>query len=160
MLTNIAVYKQIADEAHKKMLEAQEAGCRPKPDGSAGSVLAYDPNRTSFKHAIISVVFTGMWLEALMHQLIVKRYGKERYKDYDPKSYEEKLTLLGCCDELLLGRVKKFRNARKMLVHEKAYFDDDKFTTAQSEAENAHEILTAIHVHFLTNYPDDLFLSA
>lgn len=76
VFTNIAIYKAIADEAHKEMVQLMEAGRRPKPDGSAGWIFTHDPNHTSFKQSLISIVFTGMWLEALLHLLIVKNTGK------------------------------------------------------------------------------------
>lgn len=148
VLTNAEVYRAIADEAYQKMVQSIEAGRRPKPDGSTGWIVTYDPDQTSFKQAMISLVFTGMWLEAMMHLLIVKAHGKDGFKEYDFKSYEEKLTLLGCTDEELLNSVSRFRKARRALVHEKAHFDDGEIRWAQKEAENAHGLLTAIYERF------------
>lgn len=148
IFTNATTYKMIADEAYLQMVESDETGRRPKPDGKTGWIITYDPNQTSFKQAMISLVFTGMWLEAAMHLLIVNVYGKEKFKEYDFKSYEQKLTLLGCNDQELLNSVARFRGARKSLVHEKAHFDDGEMKWAQKEAKNAHEMLTAIYAHF------------
>ena len=36
VLTNVEVYRTIADEAYKKMVQSVEAGRRPKADGTAG----------------------------------------------------------------------------------------------------------------------------
>lgn len=143
--TNVEVYGAIAVEAYQKMVQSIEAGRRPKPDGSVGWIVKIDPAQTSFKQAMICLVFTGMWLEAMMHLLIVKEHGENRYKEYDFKSYEEKLTLLGCTDKELLTSVSRFRKGRKTLVHEKAHFDDVEIRWAQKEAENAHGLLTAIN---------------
>ena len=111
--------------------------------------MTYDPGQTSFKQSMISIVFTGIWLEALMHLLIVRRYGENKFKEYDrKKTYEEKLELLGCIDQELLARVSRFHKTRKSLVHEKAHFDNNEIMMAQDEAENAHEILVGIHKHF------------
>lgn len=148
VLTNAEVYRTITDEAYQKMVQSIEAGRRPKPDGSTGWIVTYDPDQTSFKQAMISLVFTGMWLEAMMHLLIVKAHGKDRFKEYDFESYEEKLTLLGCTDEELLNSVSRFRKARRALVHEKAHFDDGEIRWAQKEAENAHGLLAAIYERF------------
>ena len=148
VITNIAIYKAIADEAHQEVVQLMEAGRRPKPDGSPGWIKIYDPNQTSFKQSMVSIVFTGMWLEALMHLLIVKKYGKDKFKKYDFKTYEEKLQLLGYIDKELLHRVSRFRGIRKSLVHEKAHFDEEEIKKAQDEAGNAHEMLVAIHNHF------------
>ena len=148
VITNIAAYKAIADEAHQEMVQLIESGRRPKPDGSAGWIKTYDPNQTSFKQSMVSIVFTGMWLEALMHLLIVKKYGKDKFREYDFKTYEEKLELLGCRDKKLLHHVYRFRRNRNSLLHEKAHFDDGEIKKAQDEAEYAHEMLVAIHNHF------------
>jgi len=151
MITNIEIYKTIADEAYQKMVQLMEAGRPPKPDGSAGRTIIYDPNQNSFKQSMISIVFTGMWLESLIHLLIVKKHGKEKFKEYDFKSYEEKLQLLGCMEQNLLDRVLRFRKTRKSLVHEKAHLDDGEIKLAQDEAENAHQILICIYEHFSGN---------
>ena len=145
VFTNAAIYKAIADEAYQKMVQSVEAGRRPKPDGSAGWIVTYDPTQTSFKQAMISLVFAGMWLEAMTHLLIVKVHGKDKFEEYDFKSYEEKLMLLGCTDQELLNSVSEFRKARRLLVHEKAHFDDGEIRWAQKEAENAHELLVVIY---------------
>jgi hypothetical protein len=149
VITNIKTYKAIADEAHAQMNAAMEAGRRPKPDGSPGWIFTLDPDRTSFKQAMISIVFTGMWLEALMHLLIVSRYGEDVFKKYDRQTYEQKLELLDCKDQNILESAARFRRTRKELVHEKAYQDDSEIRRAQKEAENAHALLTAVHNHFL-----------
>lgn len=148
-MTNVSIYKMIAEEAYQKMVQSIEAGRLPKPDGSVGWIITYDPNQTSFKQAMISLVFTGMWLEALMHLLIIKGYGKKIFKEYDSKLYEEKLKLLGCTDQKLLASVTRFRKVRKSMVHEKAYFDDGEIKWAQNEAKNAHELIVAISEHFI-----------
>jgi hypothetical protein len=153
VFTNIAIYKAIAEEAYQKMLQLMETGRRPKTDGSVGWITTYDPNQNSFKQSMISIVFTGMWFEALMHLLIVKKYGNDKFKEYDFKSYEEKLQLLGCTEKELLERVSRFRNTRKYLVHEKAHLDNGEIKKAQDEAENAHEMLVAIHKLFSRTLP-------
>lgn len=147
LATNFSVYKSIADEAFQNMNSSIDAGRRPKTDGSKGWIVTYDPSHTSFKNAMISVVFTGMWLEAVLHLEIVKQFGERKFKDYDFKSYEEKFKLIGIIDESVLERVTRFRKSRKELVHEKAYFDSGEFKTAQSEAENAFEIRKIITTH-------------
>ena len=67
VITNISIYKAIAEEAYQNMVELMDAGQRPKPDGSTGWIITFDPKQTSFKQSMISIVFTGIWLEALMH---------------------------------------------------------------------------------------------
>lgn len=153
ILTNIAFYKSVADEAYNDMVRLGDAAKRPKPDGSAGWIAIYDPSHTSFKRAIISIVFSGIWLEAAMHILIVERFGKIKFKKYDFKSYEEKLQLLGVSNPELLSSVSRFRDTRKHLVHEKAYFNENEITFAQKEARNASSMITQIHEHFFSVPP-------
>lgn len=151
VITNISIYKSIAEEAYQNMVELMDSGRRPKLDGSAGWIITFDSKQTCFKQSIISIVFTGIWLEALMHLHIVRKYGKIKFKEYDFKSYEEKLQLLGCSEKELLERVSRFRKTRKSLVHEKAHFDDGEIKRAQDEAENAHAMLVTIHKYFSEN---------
>lgn len=148
VITNISVYKAIADEAHQKMHELMDAGRRPKPDGSDCWIITFDPSQNSFKQSMIAIVFTGMWFEALMHLLIVRAYGEQKFKEYDFKSYEEKLRLVGCSEQEVIDRMTRFRMTRKALVHEKAHFDDGEIRRAQDEADNAHELLVALHNQF------------
>jgi hypothetical protein len=149
VITNISVYKAIAEEAHHKMRELIDAGRRPKPDGSAGWVITYDPSQNSFKQSMIVIVFTGIWLEAMLHLLILQKHGEKKFKEYDrKKTYEEKLQLLGCLDQQVINRVARFRKTRKALVHEKAHFNNGEIRRAQDEAENAFEILIALDEHF------------
>lgn len=143
VITNVSVYKAIAEDAFAQVVEATEMDRTPKPDGS-GYILRYDPERTSLKSSMVTVVFTGMWLEALTHLLIVRDHGEEKYREYDRKSYEKKLRLLGIEDEELLSLVVQFRTTRKELVHEKAHFDSGTVKTAQKEAEVANGIMRKI----------------
>jgi hypothetical protein len=148
VITNISTYKAIAEEAYQKMRESIDSCRRPKPDGSAGLVITYDPSQSSFKQSMITIVFTGMWFEAIMHLLIVETYGREKFKEYDFKSYEEKLQLLGCLDQQIIDRVTRFHKTRKVLVHEKAHFNDAEIRRAQDEAHSAYELLVALHNEF------------
>ncbi len=148
VITNIETYRAIADEAYAQMIAATDAGRRPKFDGSPGWIITLDPERASFKQAMIAIVFTGMWLETLMHLLIVRRHGENIFKKYDFRSYKDKLELLGCQDQSILDRAKWFQATRKELVHEKAYTSGGEIKHAQKEAENAHQLLTAVYNYF------------
>jgi hypothetical protein len=149
--TSWPTYKDIAEDAYNQMIELDKNGRIKRADGK-GWVYKYDPEHKSFKQALISIVFTAMWLEAILHILIFKYYGKKTFEDYDHKSYEKKLMFLGCDNQELLNRVTRFRKTRKSLLHEKAYDDDlYEIRIAQDEAENAHEIRNSIHYYFFGN---------
>ncbi|MEP5232995.1 MAG: hypothetical protein ABJQ78_16335 [Alloalcanivorax sp.] len=150
LFSNVSIYKQISEESYSKMASLVEEGRSPKENGTDGYIIKYDPNHNSFKQSMIVVVFTGMWLEALLHQEIVSKHGIEVFKKYDFKSYRDKLTLLGIADADLLDRVDSFKATRKELVHEKAFFDSGEIKVAQKEAELAHKIMAGIS-HALGN---------
>jgi len=148
IITNLEIYKSIAEDSYAEMVALVQAGRTPKPDGSEGWILHYDPMQNSFKKAMVSIVFTGMWFEALMHILIVKKFGEEKFKEFDFKSYEEKITLLGVTDSAFLSSLVRFRKTRKELVHEKSHFHNSEIKAAQEEAENAKAIRNFILVQF------------
>ena len=132
------------------MNELIESRRRPKPDGSNGGwIITSDPDQNSFKQAMIAIVFTGMWLEAFLHLMIVRKHGKDKFEEYDFKPYEDKLHLLECSDPYIIDRAIRFRKSRKELVHEKAYFDNGEIKKAQDEADNAHELLVALNNQFI-----------
>jgi len=135
------------------MQELLNAGRRPKDDGTPGWIVTFDPDQKCFKQAMITIVFTGMWLEALLHLLIVREHGLEKYKECDRQLYEDKLRLIGCSDQRIFDLAKRFRKTRKELVHEKAYCDDGQLKTAQDEADNAHNLLLSID-SFLSSLPN------
>jgi len=149
VITNVSTYRAIALEAFEAMQQLVESGRRRKEDGSPGWILEFDPNQKSFKQAMVAIVFTGMWLEALLHLLIIRNYGEEKFREFDHKSYEKKLQLIGINDSSILKAVGRFRIVRKELVHEKAHFDTRETKTAQDEALNAYQLLltieTALH---------------
>ena len=150
ILTNVDIYQSIADAAYHNMSEGMGKNVRPRPEGSPGTVKTFDPEQTSFKQAMISIVFTCIWLEANLHLRIVNKFGKKCFKEADGKPYEEKLKLLGCESTELLENVKRLRTARNELVHEKAHFefnDAGKCTVmrpAQDEAKNAKVVMTGV----------------
>ena len=139
IITNVSIYKAIAEEAFSTAEQDVDSRIVPQPPG--GALIRHDPERKSFKNYMISIVFTGMWLEALTHLLIVEKFGKAKYRNYDRMVYEKKLRLLGIEDESLLAKIAKFRSTRKELVHEKAYLDDGMVKTAQGEAKLANDII-------------------
>jgi hypothetical protein len=144
VITNVSTYKAVAADAHKAMCELVSSGRRPKDDGSPGWILTFDPEQKSFKQAMITIVFTGIWLEALFHLLIVRNHGKDKFKEFDFKPYSAKLQLLGCSDQQLLVAADHFQKSRKELVHEKAHFDSGEIKTAQDEADKAYQLLLAV----------------
>jgi hypothetical protein len=142
--TNISIYRSIVEESYAIMSIDLNEHRIPKKDGTNGFINIYDPNHKSFKHALITIVFTGMWLEALIHLHIVKKYSVQEFKKYDKKKgYEERIKKIGISDEDLIERIISFRKSRKAIEHEKAYLDKD-FKFAQDEAEKAYSLVVDI----------------
>ena len=157
LLTNVRTYRSIADDAYRRMsadMDAQHV--RPGLEGSGAALKIFDPEQLSFKQAMISVVFTCIWLEAALHLLIVGTLGRDAYtKMVDYSGYGDKLALLGCGDEELLGNAERLQQARRELVREKAHleFNDagefmGELKTAQDEAGNARAVMLAVENWF------------
>ena len=147
--TNLRVFYQIAREAHVAMGgENLTADGKANLDDQQGRIVKYDPGQKSFKNALVTIVFCGVFLEALLHLLIVKRKGIEVFRKYDHSTYEVKLKQLGCSDKSILDGCKHYREARKEVVHEKAHIDSDKIRIAQKEASTAMELIEKILAYF------------
>jgi len=124
-----------------------ESGKRPKPNGEPGWIITYDPEQKSFKAALIAITFSGIYLEALLHLLIVEKHGIELYKKIDRKSYEDKLELLRCTP-LIKEECKYYRDMRRDIVHEKAHFDAGKIYWAQEDAVRAFNFINSVNAYF------------
>jgi hypothetical protein len=140
MITNVDVYFSIAEEAQVEAERLENLARRPNPNG--GFIITYDPERKSFKQALIAITFAGIFLESLFYIRGVKQFGRGEYnKKYDRKSYEEKLRSFGVTDQILLAEAERFRKMRRDLVHEKAVevsdLTADAIHVAQHEARKA-----------------------
>lgn len=113
----------------------------PKADGQPGYIIRWDPDRRSFKSAMITVVFCGMVLDALLYMELSARRGRVEAARIDRRPHEKRLEALGITDAGILDRVAAFREARKDLVHEKAIeladLGSHSIYTAQAAADNA-----------------------
>lgn len=120
LLSNIDVYLAIAIEAHASMQAALARAITPKPNGEAGYIMRSEPDRRSFKDAMITIAFTGMYIEALLFIKLQQRFGRAEALKIDRRPYEQRLQSLGINNADLQNRLMLFRDARRDLVHEKA----------------------------------------
>jgi hypothetical protein len=120
MISNMDTYLSIARESHSEMERLFNAARSPKPDGSPGYIITYDPNSGSFKQALITIAFSAMYFEALTYFTARKRFSKTKAADICGMWYENRLEPLGITDKPLTDRAKLFRLARNDLIHEKA----------------------------------------
>ena len=142
--TNIKTFREIINESYKSMTSDLRKSILPKPDGGSGFIKKLDPEKKSFKHGFVIIIFTGLWIDAFLHQSMVKYIGMEKAKKFDSEIYENKLIILSINNDELIKRVKDFRLVRNKITHEKAYFDEDDYKTAQGEAEKAYHLLVDI----------------
>jgi hypothetical protein len=146
--TNIRIFYSIAKESYEEMVMEVNSNRRSKPNGENGWIISYDPERKCFKNALITIIFCSIFLESLLHQLIVNRKGLKICKDNDNKTYEEKLKILDCEDQEIIDLSGRLRSVRKEIVHEKAYFNQKKFCVAQDEATMAIEFIDKLIEYF------------
>lgn len=116
VVSNIHVFYEIARDAHAKSLDSLNRHRTPNDRG--GYTLTQDPERTSFKTALISIAFAGAYIELHLKFAFIAKSGKSPSRNWDRQKYEEKLRSLGVSDELLLERVGKFRIGRNDVLHE------------------------------------------
>ncbi len=147
IFSNSRVYHDIAVEALTASESASTAGSRPKGDGSPGRVLAYDPERRSFKQSMIAIVFAGMYIEAQLWLHGCGRLGIAKYRSIDKQPLEERLPVLGVSNQTLRDDLKKYRESRKSLVHEKPVpisMDESPTRIAQTEAAKAVALMERV----------------
>jgi hypothetical protein len=146
IITNSFFYFKIANDAFISMEKGLKESIRPKPNGEEGNILTFDPDRKTFGNSLVSVVFFGMYLDSLLHIMVSRKIGVEEYRKHiDRKTYEEKLKLLGINEQVLLDRVKEFREGRNELVHEKALLPSDS-KTGQDEARKCYELMQELNI--------------
>lgn len=148
VLSNIDVYWSIAEEAHTNMQAAWVEHTTPRPEGQPGLIIRWDPDRRSFKSAMIVIAFCGMFLDSLLYISLQDKLGRAEALKADRFPHEERLEILGITDAALLKRVAAFREARKDLLHEKAVDLTDlaaqSMWTAQDVAGSAMAIMRDI----------------
>jgi hypothetical protein len=120
LLTNLHIYRSIAEEAHADAQQLDAAAKTPKADGSQGYVIALDPHRRSFKQSQVAIAFSGVYFEALLFLKGTQRMGKRWLREFDRKTYEGKLLELGVANPSLVQAAKRLREVRRDLIHEKA----------------------------------------
>ena len=148
IITNIDVYWSIAEEAHGAMRADLAKSMTPKPNGETGFIIRRDSDRRSFKNAMVAIAFAGMYLDALLYITLHSRFGRADARKVDRLPHEERLEKLGVTDSAMLNRVKRFREVRRDLVHEKAVELADigcqPMHTAQDAADNAISLMRDI----------------
>lgn len=139
MISNLDIYLAIARESLAESKAQSAAHRRPKPNGSAGRVITYDPTGRSFKASLVATVFACVYLDALLYIVGTERLGRRQYAKIKKKEFEFRIARLGINDSELLQSCKRLRQARNDIVHEKAadLSTLKNLRFAQDEAEHA-----------------------
>jgi len=85
-----------------------------------------------------------MWFESLVHLIMIEQFGEIDARKWDRRSYSEKCKKLGCTDKSILDQVQTFSDSRNDVMHEKAYWNQGSYTTAQDEAMRAMAFMKLI----------------
>jgi hypothetical protein len=75
MITNVDVYFTIAEESQAEAKRLENVARRPNPDD--GFIIAYDPERKSFKKNLIDIIFERICFESLFYIAGVKQFGQQ-----------------------------------------------------------------------------------
>lgn len=152
LISNVDAYLSIARESYSEMQRCFDKDRRPKNDGSGGWIICFDPERRSFKSAIICITFCGMVQDALIYIELTKKYGRDQASKIDKNCNKaaDRLSKLGLVDQELFRLAERFRILRNELVHEKAIdiadMNSESFRTAQSGAKES-----MVYLDFLMN---------
>lgn len=117
IITNLSVFYEIAKDTYAQSMLELEKNRTPKTNG--GYVISYDPERKSFKNSLISISFSGSYLD-----LHLKISYFVKFKELPPKSwrmnnpYLKKLKSLGIDDKNIASLCEKFSTARNDVSHE------------------------------------------
>lgn len=123
MISNAETYLAIARDAHAEMKRLDSESRRPLPpmqDGSPRYIFTRDPGRRSLKQAMITIIFSGIYFEAVVYLTALRKFSKTDACKIDKMAYEERLPELGVDDKTLADAAKALREVRRDLVHEKA----------------------------------------
>lgn len=131
---------------------------KPKPNGELGFTNVWDPEQRSFKSAMITIVFAGMYLDAILYIALQSHFGRDGALKIERLPHEERLSRLGVTDPSILDRVRDFRQTRKDLVHEKAIelgaLESGQINNAQDAADRAMALMREIR-ELLRVFPND-----
>jgi hypothetical protein len=124
LISNVTLFRQMAEEAAAKSLEDLNGHRTPKQDGK-GFINHPDGKRTSFKEGMIAIAFSGMCLEALIR--IATRQARDERRRFVSKSTEKgryggKLEAVGIQDAEILAEANHFNDVRDDLIHEEPLF--------------------------------------
>jgi hypothetical protein len=124
LISNVTLFRQMAEEAAAKSLQSLNLHRTLKPNGEPGFIMRADPDRVSMKQGLIAIAFAGMYLEALIR--ISTRKARDKglrfvSKANEKKRYGGKLEAVGLKDQALIDESDHFNAVRDDLIHEEPY---------------------------------------
>jgi hypothetical protein len=124
LISNVSVFYSIAQTASRRSKELTEQAKTPMPGEPGRFVIKWDPGQEGFKNAFVAIVFSGVYLDALLNIEGARRLGEDKYRKLYMQKYEDRLKALDVTDAQLLIDCEKFRGIRNEVTHEKAIFAD------------------------------------
>ena len=118
IVSNLQTYLEIAKESYEESIKYLEKNRTLKPDG--GYVIKLDPDKRSFKNALISIAFSGSYIDLYLRLAYVVKNEDEPPREWKFNNpYHKKLKFLGVTDDHIIGLCEKFREVRNDVAHEK-----------------------------------------
>lgn len=141
IISNLSVYYEIAKEAYSESMELLSQYRKPKSNDEKGYILTPDPNRRSFKQALIAIAFSGSYIDLHLRIAYIKKHHEHPNKSWDrDKTYRQKIESFGIEKSEILDLFDKFKNDRNDVAHEKPVTSGienapkAKYSTAQDTA--------------------------
>lgn len=142
VFSNLNVFFEIATDSLHEAEVALNMNRQPKDNG--GYILTYDQQRKSFKSSLISIAFSGAYLDLHVRLVYVNRNKKSPPRDWDRSINEEKLKTLGIDDSKILTTCKRLRLARNDVLHEKPLVKGESSTVTGSAQDIAKQWFSLI----------------
>lgn len=140
------IFLDIAEEALSRMHALDKDNAFANPDGKGGYVIKLDPERKSFKQALIAISFSCAFFEALVFIKLSEMYAGKKLTKNDNAFYEDRLKALSVKDSAFTAKAERLRKIRKDIFHEKATssLEGKNIWYAQTEAEFAVEYVKRV----------------
>lgn len=147
ILSNLNIFYEIAKDSYELAIQELENHRTPKTDG--GYLLTFDPKRKSFKNSLISISFSGSYLDLHLKISYMIKFNETPPKKWRMNNpYKNKLESLGITEKSLIDLCEKFSTARNDVSHEKPIIEgiesDFAHETAQDSAKFGIELIEAV----------------
>lgn len=117
VFSNIKIFYEIAKDSFSDSEKFLSEHRKPKENG--GYILSFDPEKKSLKSSLISISFSGAYIDLHINIAYILTHGKSPNHKWETRIYEEKLKDLGVTNLELFNNCTEFRKIRNSVLHEK-----------------------------------------